>query len=163
MKKIYLTPVLLITLLAAGGCGAQTDEAESENVSLVLSNLFSSIDQEDFDAFNSWESGTAAPDWIEEDFQNLMTEKCYDSALETGLFMIPVKAFQSGTDLELELKDPQLSQQEDSYSFTGTLTLEKEGQESQSLSIEGSAQVDQDGKVSYISISNMNEISQAIQ
>ncbi|HIZ66480.1 MAG TPA: hypothetical protein H9809_11400 [Candidatus Blautia pullicola] len=161
MKKIYLTPVLLITLLAAGGCGAQTDEAESENVSLVLSNLFSSIDQEDFDAFNSWESGTAAPDWIEEDFQNLMTEKCYDSALETGLFMIPVKAFQSGTDLEL--KDPQLSQQEDSYSFTGTLTLEKEGQESQSLSIEGSAQVDQDGKVSYISISNMNEISQAIQ
>lgn len=97
MKKIYLTPVLLITLLAAGGCGAQTDEAESENVSLVLSNLFSSIDQED------------------------------------------------------------------SYSFTGTLTLEKEGQESQSLSIEGSAQVDQDAKVSYISISNINEISQAIQ
>ena len=161
MKKIYLTPVLLITLLAAGGCGAQTDEAESENVSLVLSNLFSSIDQEDFDAFNSWEAGTAAPDWIEEDFQNLMTEKCYDSALETGLFMIPVKAFQSGTDLDLT--DPQLSQQEDSYSVTGTLTLEKEGQESQSLSIEGSAQVDQDGKVSYISISNMNEISQAIQ
>ncbi len=161
MKKIYLTPVLLITLLAAGGCGAQTDEAESENVSLVLSNLFSSIDQEDFDAFNSWESGTAAPDWIEEDFQNLMTEKCYGSALETGLFMIPVKAFQSGTDLEL--KDPQFSQQEDSYSFTGTLTLEKEGQESQSLSIEGSAQVDQDAKVSYISISNINEISQAIQ
>lgn len=122
MKKIYLTPVLLITLLAAGGCGAQTDEAESENVSLVLSNLFSSIDQEDFDAFNSWESGT-----------------------------------------DLELKDPQFSQQEDSYSFTGTLTLEKEGQESQSLSIEGSAQVDQDAKVSYISISNINEISQAIQ
>lgn len=144
-----------------GGRGTRPDKkSESETIALVLSELFSPITQEDLDAYLSWGSGTQTPGWIEESFQDLMTQKCYDRALETGLFMIPVKAFQTHTDLEL--KDIKTTPHDNYYSFTGALTLKKKGQESQTLSLTGSAQVDKEAKISSVTISNMDEISQAM-
>ena len=89
-----------------------------------------------------------------------MTQKAYEGMLQTALYEIPAKAFENGWEMELE--NLEVIQEGENYEITGNLKLQGEDTE-KNVEIQGSAQTDQEGLVSYINISNIPDIMEAFQ
>ena len=62
----------------------------------------------------------------------------------------------------MDLENLEVQEKEGDYEIKGDLTIAAEGEET-SIEIQGSAQTDQKGLVSYLDLSNISEIAEALQ
>ena len=93
-------------------------------------------------------------------YEEDMTEEGYASFTGTAFYEIPAKAYEAHKELDLE--NLNIQKEEDSYDISGKLTLESE-EGTQSMDIQGTAQTDDQGLVSYLNISNISEIIESLE
>lgn len=168
MRKKFC--VLAAVLLAAlQGCGGGQEDTGADNVEEVVENLFEDLEEEEYEEIRGQADGdssaealasTELPQWVSERFQEYMTEEGYADLTGTGMYEIPVNAF--AQDKEISLENLEIRQEEENYEISGELTVSGQGGEN-TIQIQGSAQTDQEGLVSYLNISNMQEIEEAVQ
>lgn len=89
-----------------------------------------------------------------------MTGEGYASFTGTAFYEIPAKAYEAHKELDLE--NLNIQKEKDSYDISGKLTLESE-EGTQSMDIQGTAQTDDQGLVSYLNISNISEIIESLE
>lgn len=169
MKKILAILWAAALCLAFPGCSEGQMNNGTENVEAVVENLFQNLEESEYEELIGPDSGEAAsenlvstelPQWVQERFQEYMTEEGYEDLTGTAFYEISVKACENNWEMSLEHLDVQ--QVQGDYEISGELKLRGEESE-ESIGIEGSAQTDEKGQVSYLNISNMAEIAEAIQ
>lgn len=166
-SKILLSGGVLLCLVLAG-CGSFGNDSGEENVKDVVENLFEDLDdfqyeasrQTDGQAASDSVTSTGLPQWVEDRFQEDMTEEGYASFTGTAFYEIPVKAYEAHKEMDLE--DLDIQKDQDSYEISGTLTLES-GSGTETIDLQGTAQTDDQGLVSYLDISNISEIIESLE
>lgn len=169
MKKLSAVLSAAVLCLVFPGCSAGKINNGTENVEAVVDNLFQNLGKSEYEELIGPRSGetvsenlvtTELPQWVQERFQEYMTEEGYEDLTGTALYEIPVKAYENNREMSLEHLD--VRQVQEDYKISGELKLSG-GENEESIGIEGSAQTDGKGQVSYLNISNMAEIAEAIQ
>ena len=166
MNKMWvlLLPAAILSL-GLSGCGPKTENVGAENVEAVVENLFEDLEESDYEELTGKEgeatpASTELPDWVQDRFQGYMTEGGYETLTGTAFYEISVKAFENHKSMDLE--NLEVQEKEGDYEIKGDLTIAAEGEET-SIEIQGSAQTDQTGLVSYLDLSNISEIAEALQ
>lgn len=166
-RKFFISGGVLLCLIFAG-CGSGGTDSGEENVKDVVENLFEDLDDSQYEALRQTDvqavsdsvTSTGLPQWVEDRFQEDMTEEGYASFTGTAFYEIPAKAYEA--QKEMDLGDLNIQKDQDSYEISGTLTLEY-GSGTETIDIQGTAQTDDQGLVSYLDISNISEIIESLE
>lgn len=166
--RILMIFILVISLMLLPACVSNKQEVGTENIKKVIENIFKNIDDSEYKEFQnsenvdflSAETEKELPAWIQERFEANMTETAYENLLGSGLYGMAVLTYTS--DKKMQLEDLQMEEKDGYYEFLGQLAID-DGENRQTVKIEGSAQVDEKGLVSYLDISNLFEISEIMK
>ena len=178
MKKMNVRtrkiPMILLLsamfLLLMTGCGLQKKVDGTKEIEAFVNNLFTNISESEYKEFKeSVDAGTdfltedsELPGWIKTRFEDKMSEEGYEVFIRTAAYYIPVLSYENNKVMKLE--DLEIQETEESYDFSGKLSVSDEGDESNpaEITLKGSAQVNEEGKISYINIFNIDEAASAI-
>lgn len=166
MKKTKLLAAAAVFLMITG-CQKAEEKAE-QNMTMALKNIFETVSEAEYDSFmqpvsangNEQVETQEIPDWLEERFDSCVSGKCFEQISGNGLLMIPVSAYESGKTLTLDKLT--FEPKRGYYEFQGTVIIEGEGK-SQKTDISGSMQMDREGKVSSLKLSEAGEILDKIK
>lgn len=161
MKEKWIICLFFVFILS--GCSATLQDTYQKNIEMVVSNVFKQLDKTEYEEYQNWTQGSAGqvyvhntmPRWIEDRFEPYMTPKAYQNLLQTSLYSLPVFAYKAG--LKMKLTVVQIDKKNGYYDFKGTLLINKDA-----VGIEGSAQIDKKGKISFININNLSDIAERI-
>lgn len=164
-KEKLLVPAAVILLLTS--CG-QADQQPQKNMQAALEHLFTTVSEEEYASFeepvsangNQQVESQEIPEWAEERFASCVSETCFEKISGNGLLIIPLSAYESGKTLSLEELSIQLKN--GYYEFQGTVEIIGEGK-SEKADIHGSAQVDEEEKVSDLQLSDAEKILEKIR
>lgn len=159
MKKKLSICLLFVFVLS--GCGIGSQNTAEKNLETVVANLFQELDQAEYEEYQKWLPMAGAientskdmPRWIEKRFKPFMTQKAYDSLLQTSQYALPVLAYKTGKSVEWQT-NVNVVKYDSGYDFKGTLLFDAD-----TIEVEGSAQIDKSEKVSFIQVYNMPEIA----
>ena len=164
---MILCMVMMVVMMAAG-CGMNLGNSKTKHIEKFLNVLFTDVDEKDYNEVieaggNFLPDDKFLPKWVEKGFKVHMTEEGFTSFCETASYHIPTLGFMY--EKKLKLENLEITEAEKSYDFTGKLTItSKDDEEKKSeLTVEGFAQVDDKGLITYFDIFNINEIVTVIQ
>ena len=167
-KRSFFISGGVLLCLSLTGCASGENNNGEENVKNIVENLFEDLDDSQYEALRQTDDQAVSdsvtspdlPQWVEDRFKEDMTEEGYASFTGTAFYEIPAKAYEAHKELDLE--NLNIQKEEDSYDISGKLTLESE-EGTQSMDIQGTAQTDNQGLVSYLNISNISEIIESLE
>lgn len=166
-RSFFISGSVLLCLILTGCASGGNDNGE-ENIKNIVENLFEDLDDSQYEALRQTDGQAVSdslassdlPQWVEDRFKNDMTDEGYGTFTGTAFYEIPVKAYEAHKEMGLE--DLEIQKDGDSYEISGTLTMES-GTDTESIGIQGTAQTDDQGLVSNLSISNISEIIESLE
>ena len=146
------------------------ENEDFQHLNSLVQNLFTNIDESEYNEFNNvkdksvdfFSDSSKVPEWIQIRFRDNMTEEGYKVFIETAMYNIPIIGYENNKNLKLE--NFKIKPSDKNYDFSGKLVVfsEEEQLEKSEITITGSAQTNEEGKVSYINVFNMDEIIEAL-
>lgn len=166
MKKEKLLVSAVVVLLLTS-CG-KAEEKPQENMRTMLEHLFETVSEKEYASFeepvsangNQQIESQEIPEWAEERFSSCVSETCFEKISGNGLLMIPLSAYEAGKELSLE--ELEIQSGNGYYEFQGMVGITGEGK-TEKAKIHGSAQTDEEGKVSDLKLSDPEEILEKIR
>ena len=170
IPMILVLLVMIVPLMT--GCGLQKKVDGTGTIQTFVTNLFTDISESEYKEFkDAGDTGTdlltdssELPGWIETRFKENMAEEGYEVFVETAAYYIPVLSYENNKAMKLE--NLEIKETEEDYDICGVLTVSDKDDASKSVEItlKGSAQVDEEGRISYINIFNIDEaVSEILQ
>lgn len=157
---LMLSCILLTISLLSIGCANSEKKASKHLEQLV--NMFTNISESEYEAFQNVSTDLLSetseiPKWIYTKFKENMNENGFRVLCETSTYYIPILGYMNQKEFTLKNLDIKLA--DGYYTIQDQLVLStKEQSDQEDITIEGSAQVDDDGLVNYITITNIDEI-----
>lgn len=147
----------LASILLFSGCTPKKSTSE-EHLAQLLISLFTPLTQEEYQQWEEFTEETTQlsyPEWAETRFYPHMSDSAYESLLQTSTFTLPVLAYDSNSHPDLQ--NLSIQKGNNRYSFEGSLCLTKNKKDI-TLQIEGTAQTDNDGKITHLEFYRMDEL-----
>lgn len=168
--QTLLTCCLFIVMgIALIGCSGS--ESSQGKVLELYQNLFAGLSEEEYADYQEWQSSAqtaeeglgmvsadpdALPDWLKERFESTTTPECFDNIIGQTLFTVPVTAYEKG--YTIETPQTKVTETENGYDISGTLSIKKDGSEQQ-VDVSVSIQLNEDGRISFVDIYNLSNIT----
>lgn len=159
MKKAGIwAAVLFVVMLMTAGCGAKKQKEETAHLNRVMENIFKSTDEKEY---QQSEESTEVPAWVEERFQAHMTEKGYAVLTSTAVYNMAVLSYQNEKTMQIE--DLSIEKKDNYYDLNWKVSVKDDEGKTESLPMEGSAQLDEEGLVNSLNITNLSELQKVIE
>lgn len=161
MKKkicLYLVCVLSICLL---GCGQEKGMKNTDNLKKVVKELFRPISDEEYQKFQNDSDTFSSSGWLSERFKDAMTEEAYNTFLETGTYQIMLLSYEKGCNIEI--KKMEIKEKKDYDEFYVKLHIIDKNGDNENLEVTGTAQFDENGKVRYFHINNIDKLVEMLK
>lgn len=159
MKKAGIwAAVLFVVMLMTAGCGAKNQKEETAHLNRVMENIFKSTDEKEY---QQSEESTEVPAWVEERFQAHMTANGYAVLTSTAVYNMAVLSYQNEKTMQIE--DLSIEKKDNYYDLNWKVSVKDDGGKTESLPMEGSAQLDEEGLVNSFNIINLSELQKVIE
>lgn len=167
VKQLLACCLLLMMGMVLIGCTSNSNQGKAL---ALYQNLFTALSDEEYAAYQEWQSsaqGTAEglgmvsadpdalPDWFKKRFETDTTPECFDKIIGQGLYTIPVTAHEKG--YTIDTPQTKVTQTDNGYDVSGTLTLKKDGSEQQ-VQVSVSLQMNEEGLISFVDIYSLSNI-----
>ncbi len=169
VKKLLACCLLFIMGMALIGCsGVESSQGKALE---LYQNLFAGLSEDEYEAYQAWQNSAqstgeglgmvsadpdALPDWLKERFESTTTPECFDNIIGQTLFTVPVSAYEKG--YTIETPQTKVTETENGYDISGTLSIKKDGSEQQ-VDVSVSIQLNEDGRISFVDIYNLSNIT----
>ena len=168
IKWILSLCIIVIIGIISFAVYRMTHDENTECIEGIVNNIFSDIRESDYRELSKAETDgytdiSQIPNWIKERFQDNMTDQGFSTFLETATYNISVLGYVNEKEMKLEYLE--IDSYDNGYEFEGRLHISDKQEKSKTAEIilKGSAQINEEGLVSYINIVNMDEIVEAIK
>lgn len=159
MKKAGIwAAVLFVVMLMTAGCGAKNQKEETSHLNRVMENIFKSTDEKEY---QQSEESTEVPAWVEECFQSHMTANGYAVLTSTAVYNMAVLSYQNEKTMQIE--DLSIEKKDNYYDLNWKVSVKDDEGKTESLPMEGSAQLDEEGLVNSFNITNLSELQKVIE
>lgn len=169
VKKLLACCLLFIMGMALIGCsGVESSQGKALE---LYQNLFAGLSEDEYEAYQAWQNSAqstgeglgmvsadpdALPDWLKERFESTTTPECFDNIIGQILFTVPVSAYEKG--YTIETPQTKVTETDNGYDISGTLSIKKDGSEQQ-VDVSVSIQLNEDGRISFVDIYNLSNIT----